>query len=477
MIRNLNFSTRRDKVAIVLGSLPLVWYFGTRIAQGSYAIPVSVAFGILAFVPVLHQPVIGLVLAWMVMVLIPYDLLRLPLPVLDSPLMIVAFLTLAVGLGRVVTRRQAIVPSNLYALMAAWAAVLIAFALIGHGPAATYRAQWTLQGTWSFVLVILVVKTPRQARAVVLVLVLSFVLLALIWLPGMLSSGGLSRTGSPREFGNYARNIWSRNVVRSGFGESLIGSFGTGGSITFRMIAMVWPILFSASLNASTRRLRWAAGLCSLVILASVLLSSYIVALIIIAAGTLFVLALTKSRSWRFWITAAILLGALSVLIMYTTGGQYMIQRLLSGNDPSYIGRQFAWQQGIRAFLARPLIGWGAYNRMHMTSSGHWLHGHSSFIPAAYEYGLAYLVPLAVLIFRLGRNLVRLSHKRLVADDRAALIGIQALFGTYIVLGFVNDTIGHIGSDSVFWLCMGLATVWLHWSKTKTWDTLVVWDS
>lgn len=454
-------------------SLLMVWQFGATIVQGHYAV-LFVPFGVLMLSLVLHQPIMGLVWVWVIMVLMPYGSVTLPLPVVDSPAMIVGFLTLALALARLMTRREPLIPSNLYGPMVVWAGVLILFAIIGHGPSAAYRAQWTLQGTWAFFLVILMVRTPRQAQSVLLALMLSFIVLALLWLPGMLPTGGLSLAGSSDEYSRYARNLWAEYSTPLSFGESLIVLFSTSGWQTFNLMAMVWPILFSLAISGSSRRLRWGAGLCSILILLPVLLSSYGVPLLMIPEGAVFVLAFTMRRSsLRHWSMAVILLSVLGGLILYTTGGQYIIQRVSSGSDPSVISRQAAWQQGIGAFLARPLVGWGAYNYVYATSSGHLLLGHSSFVSAAYEYGLIYLLPLAILLFRLGQNLVRLGRKGLTANDRAVVIGIQALFAVYIVQGFASGSMGHIGIDSAFWLCMGLVTVWLHWLESKTYDGLV----
>lgn len=434
------------------------------VARGDYALSVSVAFGVLALGLLLRWPVTGLVLAWMVMILVPYGALQLALPVFDSPLMIVAALTLALGLGRLAIKRETLVYSDLYVPMAIWAGVLVLFALIGHGPDAATRAQWTLQGTWAFFLVVLVVKTPRQARTALLALVLPLAGLALLWTSGMISTQGLSLGTSQGLFVSRARGLWIGNAARSGFGGVLLGLFGTGGWQTFTMMAMIWPILFSVAINGSGWRLRVAAGLVSTLVFLPVLLSSYGNAILIVAEGAVFVLVSSLRRlSLREWLLAVILGGVLSALVWFSASGQYAVQRVLSGTDPSIMARQAAVQQGLLAFRDSPLIGWGAHNHVFVTPGGHYLAVHSSFVRAAYESGLMYLVPLGILLFRAGQNILRLSQKTLAREDRAILIGVQAVFGSYVLQGLVSGSMGIIGIDSVFWLCMGLVTVWLCW--------------
>lgn len=471
-------------IGLVLFLLVLTWRFGMMIGQGGYVLPALAAFGLLVFNLLLRQPVRGLILAWVILVLLPYGSIRLPLPFLNSPLNIVVLLTLALAIGPLLIKRESLIPSNLYKPMAAWAGVLIAFALFGHGPGAVTRARWTLQGTWAFVLVVLLVKTPRQARNVFLALTLPFVVLVLLWLPGVLQTGGLSSPDISDFSPGEVRSLWTATSGPSDLSRSLLVLFGSGDWQTFSLMAMVWPILFSLALSSETRWLRWGAGLCAILILASIVLSTYGMALVMVAEGAVFVLAFNLRRfsprkllgrfSPRQLAMAVIMLSALGGLILNTASGQHTLQRILSwSDDPSVRVRQKVWRQGIGAFLASPLVGWGAHIGGYLTPSGHELGGHSSFIPAAYEYGLVYLVPLAILLFRLGQNLVRLGRERLTPDDRAVLIGIQALFGVYIVQGFVSGSMGIIGIDSVFWLCMGLVTVWLHWLKSKTYGQLV----
>lgn len=444
------------------------------IALGEYALPISAAFGLLTFSLMLRQPVIGLVLAWTILVLVPYGSFRLPLPIFDSPLMIVASLTLVLGFGHLVTKKERVLSSNVYIPMGLWAGVLILFALIEHGPDAATRAQWTLQGTWGFFLVILVVRTPYHARSVVLALLVPFVALALLWLPAMLTTGGLSLDRSGDYVASSARHLWAISSTQSSPSYRLLDLFGTGAWQTFTLMAMVWPVIFSFALNGSHRFWRLVAGIISIALFVTILLSSYGNAAIIVIEGVLFVLLFSLRKSpLRIWIFAILLVGALGALILFTSSGQAAIQRVLSGSDPSLVSREVAWQHGLRAFASNPLMGWGAYNYAYITPSGYYLLGHGSFIPAAYEYGLIYLIPMAILLGRLGLNVFRLGQKARSQNDRAAVIGIQALFLSYIVQGFISGSMGIIGIDSVFWLCMGLVTVWLHWSESEMYHGLI----
>lgn len=445
--------------ALVLGSLAVGYWVG----KGSYTLPFLLAIGILTLGFLLRQPVLGLYLSLVIMIVVPYGLMRLPFPLLHSPLSIIVTLTLAVGLAKQAYLKEPLPASNLYIPLLVWAAILLVFVLVKHGPDAPTRAASALTGLWPLALVVLLVDTPRKARNVMLAAIVPLLFVAFLWLPALISKGGLSSSS----FGyssSDVRSMFSENAIRSNFG-GIMAYIGGGSWETFSMMALTWPLLLSLAFFTE-KKTRLLAGLAALLILAVVLLSSFGNALFIVATGTVFVVIFgARNLSPRSLALVLVVVILFVSIFSFTASGRNMWDRVFSGKDPSIEGRQEAWSQGAKAFLANPFIGWGAHNDEYQTASGNWLQGHNGFLVAAYEYGLVYLAVIFFLFFIVLTNVLRLGRFKLRRNDQAIVIGIKALVATYILQFFFSGSLGIVTLDLLFWVFIGLVIVWLTWLK------------
>lgn len=466
-IDNSEVGRRRFRLKLVLAAILVIsaLRLGSYIAHGDYTIPLLITLGVFALGLLSREPIIGFYLSLVILIIVPYSTLRIPFPLLHSPLSIMVVLTLAFAIMHQVLTRKPLTPSNLYGPMFVWCSLLLVFAIIGHGPAASTRAAWSLGGLWPFFLVLLLVDTPRKARNVLLAFIIPLLIVALAWLPTLLSGGGLSRATGIDYSAGTVRSLLTANAPRGG-AAILLTYVGGASWQAFSIMAMAWCVLFSIAVFGK-KRIRWLAGFAAVLLLFPILLSTFGNAMLIVALGAAFVLLFGARRLTINRIgLVLVLLGLLGGLLFFTAGGQNAWQRVVSGKDPSIQGRKIAWKEGAEAFLSNPIIGWGAYNEEHKTQAGNWLLGHSGFLVSAYEFGLVYIAAIGLLFFTIAVDLFRLAKKRLSSTDRAIVIGIQALFATYIVQFFLSGSLGIISIDIVFWLFMGLACVWLNWLQS-----------
>jgi len=466
-IDNSEFGRRRIPLKLAVAAIFVISALGlgSYIARGDYTIPLLIALGVFALGLLSREPIIGFYLSLVILVIVPFSALRVPFPLLHSPLSIMVVPTLALAIMHQVITRKPLTPSNLYGPMFVWVSLLVMFAMIKHGPAASTRLAWSIGGIWPFFLVLLLVDTPRKARNVLLAFIIPLLIVALAWLPALLSTGGLSRVTSVNYSAGTVRSLLSANALRGG-AAILLTYVGGANWQAFSIMAMAWCVLFSIAVFGK-KRIRWLAGFAAVLLLFPILLSTYGNALLIVALGAAFVLLFGIRRLTIKRIgLVLVLLGLLGGLLFFTASGQHAWQRVVSGKDPSIEGRKIAWKEGTEAFLSNPIIGWGAYTEEHQTQAGNWLLGHSGFLVSAYEYGLVYIAAIGLLFFVIAVDLFRLGKKSLSVTDRAIVIGIQALFATYIVQFFLSGSLGLVSIDIVFWLFMGLACVWLHWLQS-----------
>ena len=233
-------------------------------------------------------------------------------------------------------------------------------------------------------------------------------------------------------------------------------------------MALVVPVLLSPALEPGWPHQRKTA-LAAFAITTVVLLSTYSAALVGLIAGVLILLGLRRQRfgvlasRQRSLVLPALIAGIVLVAVLLP-GGSYGFERLLGPlSDPSAKGRLSAIEQGFLAFLESPFIGHGAYNRLVITSGGHRLMGHNSYIVAAYEFGLTYLVPLIILLVAIGREYARLLRRAQRPLELALARGMFASFLAAIITGFVTPVLGEPGQDAIFWLFIGIMTVWNGW--------------
>ena len=430
--------------ALIAGALLYSFRAGREVASGSQALPL-VTIGLLAAAMLLKNPIWGFYLTYPLFFLVPYAVLRLDLPFFNGPADVVSSLTLGIALARFVVQRRRLPSSALYAPMAVCAGLLAIFAAIGHGPDTGWYLNRFVQGPWPFYLVILLVETPRQARNVLLALFVSVMTYVLRFLPTLLST--------------------SRAALQTGALLSLARGM-TGAWMTFQVIALALIPLFALALFSEQPRLRYLCGSIAVVGAFVVVGGTYLAAMLTLLIGIVAVLLLAARQGWTPWrMSRMLLIVAVMAVTLRSPPGQFLLDRLLHPWEDLNISTRlgFSWIEGLRAFLERPLVGWGGHLRSYVTPGGNVLDGHSSFITAAYSFGLVFLAPLFLLFWQVAQNFRRLLARPLARAEKALLVGTLAVLVAYLIIGVIAGTLFEASQDCVLWSFVGLTVVWRDW--------------
>jgi hypothetical protein len=376
----------------------------------------------------------------------------------------------ALGVARFVARKRELPKSGLYLPLLACAVVLVLYTVIGHGEAADFRLFRFVQGIWPFLLIILLLDTPRQARNIILSVSGTMFLLSLSWLPAVLTGG---------QFGaSFIRSLQQPQATELSKSYVFIQNVGSFSYLTLLALAFVAALFFSLCVFSGKLHYYYWVGF---IAVAGVILgATYAAAVLAFVVGMVMVFLLGLSSGAARGravmglglLLLAILLVALLVYINPQSGKT--AERLLNPSlDPSGGARMWAIQQGVKAFLASPIIGNGAFNREVVSASGYYLVGHNTFIVAAYEFGLLFLLPYLWLFFVVGRGYVQLIRRTRRPLEKAIAVGMAASFVAAIITGFVTPVFGEPSQDAVIWLFIGLMTVWNSWLARDPEATLV----
>ena len=406
------------------------------------------------------RPMIGVYACYFLLLIVPYTEQWLDIPVFHSPLRTVAVIAVAGALLWHGASRRSLPTSRLYLPLALVIAIFVMFAAAQHGDVPGVRAYNFLASMWPLVLILLLVDTPRRARNVLLGMLSTTVILAVLWLPGLIALATA---------GNEIRSAGGGGAVANTPAVSLLGSVGSLSLQTLVALALVMPVLLGIGL--STPRWRVPSLLGFVVLGIAIFAATYAsaVATLIVGTGTtvgLFLLPIGKGRPAR--IRSALI--ALPVIILLAAiglslkPGQETLNRLTNPrNDVSGSIRITSLEQGWHAFLEEPLIGQGAYNTYHVTSEGWVLGGHNTFGVMAYEYGLLMLLPFLWMLGAMGGELICLLRWAITPVERGLGVGFLASLITAIVTGFLTPTFAQVFQDTILWTLIGLAIVWNNW--------------
>ncbi|MEM4406496.1 MAG: O-antigen ligase family protein [Candidatus Methanomethylicaceae archaeon] len=454
--RNIRFAL---KASFLAGTLLFLAWMGRSLARGS-SLPVLIAIALISLLIIAPDPVRGLCVAYPVMFLIPYGILWFNFPLFNSPLDIVVMLTAGLGILRFVRHKRSLPKSGgIFPLLLVCIFILVGYALVGHGEVAGLRLFRFVQGLWPFVLVLLLIETPKQAMKVLSVLLATFVLLSITWLPGLITAGKIG--------GNIIRS--ANEAQELGKGVTKISLAYVSGNLSYlTLLAIAFVAVMALGWVIASKKARFLTLVGTLLLCAVVIWSSYASALVALISGVfILLLILMFSRtiktfsvvSWLLFIVAAI---ALIVLIL--PQGMTTMERIVKpSEDPSARSRMWAFSQGAQAFRANPLTGYGAYDRPKAVGGGYVLAGHNTFIALAYEFGLLFMLPYAMLFLMIARGFCQLIKRIKDKEDKVLAMSLAAVFGAAIITGFLTNVFLEPAQDAIIWLFVGLMTVWNGW--------------
>ena len=421
-----------------------------------------IASGIL-FVIFFHsffsKPEIALYLAFPALLFIPYEF-RLPIPVIGSVFGLLLLYSMIVWLLSVRQRGQRIPPTRFGAALWLFVIILLAYGILGWGDpeAAQFRAKFYILGLWSLVLPLLIINTPLKARWLIITAYGTLLAVAITVGYTMIIHG-------PSIQYSDSRLVQMRYLAQQEYGGSFVNY------LVLTAIAITFPVHLSLFLDIHIRRTtRLLFLLISVFMVFVILASSYTSPIVTLLIGVGFLLFFKIRRpnqlSHFFPILPFIAVGVLIFTMLHLFPGLLSsFDRLLNlQTDASGAYRSESMIQGVLAFFESPLIGHGAYNTIVVTRGGNMLGGHNSYIVAAYEFGLIFLLPLVYIILKIVQQFHRLMNR---TKDRTIEHSIvQGMFAgvlAALATGFFTPVLGNLAQDSYFWLSVGLMSIWNYW--------------
>jgi hypothetical protein len=185
--------------------------------------------------------------------------------------------------------------------------------LVGHGNVAFLRLYMFVQGLWPFYLVVLLLDNSRQAKKVLISVLGTLVVLALLWLPGLVTAG------------KYGADIIRQEesateVVGSSISLSVLYHTGSLSYLTLLVFAFSSVVILGMILTNKKRQLTlWVA----FIALAGVTLwASYAAAVVAFLVGVVIVfivgmlMKLVPSKSFFAFIIIVAVILSLMLLIL-----------------------------------------------------------------------------------------------------------------------------------------------------------------
>ena len=460
-----------------LGMALLAVAAAAYIGRAVFTAPAVVLFlPFLLLVPViLRNPAIGLYLLIPVGQWVPYWV-RVPVPVFDSPLAVVALFTVAAAAAHW-ARHHTVWPRNwLYLPLLVAASILGLAWLSGYGPEAFMRFYIFVEALLPFFLVILLIDSPRKARILLLSITLPLLLRAAAVWPIALFYGDESlqvfRAIRPDEWTTWLLGLNGPNLATN--------------------LSLIVPLILGLTLLAPRKWQRIGVAFLALAVTGALVLTTYVAALMNLGVAVIVVTALGHKRLYHRLLSAILLLGGLLVFVGLL--GHYVpnVKRLLVGawqelvvGSLLRVDRLAMLRGDLEVFRRFPWVGVGAITR-YATSSGvgqlqvqgqvFGLGGHNSISMIAYEYGIILLLSWLAIFAVTGWTLLGLYRTVRYWLDRAFVVGFIGIWAIVLVKTLTSTILFQPTSMHIFWTCMGLAVVWDEWLRREPDACLVDWQ-
>lgn len=186
--------------------------------------------------------------------------------------------------------------------------------------------------------------------------------------------------------------------------------------------------------------------------------TGYVLALVAVVAVIMVRSAVRKSTPFRAFFWSRIAVGGLIIALIAISW-----DRLLGalGRDASLTGRTFLWEWGFRAWIEKPIVGWG-YNAYFESEHAQYIHAsiaelryydvphfHQSFIQTAADLGTIGLVILVVIVVLVVTGSYRLSST-LQSGAGATFFALSVVLVTSSFVGYTFPEYNHFGTFLLF---------------------------
>jgi len=448
-------------LALIVGLV--VYWMAVRVVEGS-ASAFLAPFAILVLI-IVRRPILGFYIYFFVVILVPYWVRVTWFPLFNSPLDIVALSTLGLAgarfllLGKTLPRNRLLIPWFLSV------GILALHVLFQHGPSSDLLLYRFLQGSVPFVLIVLLLETPRHTRNLLIAGVGAVCVMVFLWLPFMISFY-ISPWFEARVLGNsLLRACHSFPVPCAGTPASWLGIQGT---TPVAVVAMIVPLLFSLTLSWPSTSMRRLFVLLLIACLVFIAFSTFFIKMGAALLGMAWVVWINRGKISKVRLMGLLILAVPFILLspgpnIFSSGISQTIYQITTDT-----GRWGDILTGFQLFLSAPLTGIGGYFATWFTPDGTYLPAHSSLIMNAYKFGLPYMLALVTLFVVAALEVRWLLRQQLTARVRSIVTGFAGGFVVLLLLSTFNPAFGNITPDNIFWLFMGIASTWAWWLRRSS---------
>ena len=385
--------------------------------------------------------------------------LSLPFPFLSSPTDLLVTLGVGVGILQMVACRRPLPKTPLYYPMIVFILIAILQVALIHSGAAVYQTAFekVIRGMWPFALIILLLRTPRQARYTLVALLGTMLLAVIVWLPGLLWAAVAGDITLLR-----ATSITFAPDANPALSWSL-----TQGLRTYLFVVPVSTLIsipMALFVLVPYRRI-WslsAAVLIVMFVVSSSIASGFIslfVSIVVLLAVLIWVRQPPRRRERGIFMLLPALVATMIIAFWLSLqnvpiASQTIYRVLNVSQDASGSARLYVLREAYDVFLASPLFG---------SEGDHWYGGHDSIVTYAANWGLAFSLPYLGALGMALLGFMRLITRCKRTVEQALLIGMFAAISANIAVSLATPNVLELIADTVVWSMVGLMVVWTSW--------------
>lgn len=393
--------------------------------------------------------------------------IRIPFPLFSSPIDLLVTAGVGLAILRVVVQRERIPSSVIYYSVAFFVIVAATQTFVVRPDNSFYGVAFgkVVRGMWPFYLIVLCLRTPRQARYVLFVLLGTLFAAAIVRFPGFVYA---SLTGQQALL--RAKDIVNTGNMFADFSLSL-GLRSYLFIVPFATI-IAFPItFFSLSPKYKTISLVAITLVAGFVLLSSI--ASGFVSIAITVMITFMLLSRSivrptstsgKRNSLRRFLSFSLAIIAFALVMQYLLANiptaQEVFERVQNPkSDASGSSRIKDLELSTRAFLSSPLFGGESLG------GRPWHGGHESVVTFAANWGLIFSLPYFISLMIGVAALFWLLARRHNETEQAILVAMIACILGNISVSFATPNILEMFADLLMWTFIGLAVVWRSWME------------